>query len=76
MSRRHESYDDDDEGDGDGYVHELRNDDGKKKTDGWTERSGDTSDGKMGESLFMEFTLPGGACLFSIVGLTIPSRST
>lgn len=45
MSRRDEEYDDDDEGDGDGYVHELRNDDGKKKNR-MMDRFGDTSDGK------------------------------
>lgn len=38
MSRHDEEFDDDDERDSDGYVHELRCDDGKKRhrlMDGW-----------------------------------------
>lgn len=33
MRRPDDEYDDDDERDSDGYVHELRCDDGKKTTD-------------------------------------------
>lgn len=40
MSRHDGEFDDDDERDSDGYVHELRCDDGKKRhrlLDGWEE---------------------------------------
>lgn len=67
MSRHDEEYDDDDERDTDGYVHELHCDDGKKKTD-WL------MDGEEWSHQWWKngFKVAGGA---SIIGLTIPGST-
>lgn len=74
MSRHDEAYDAaddaDDERDGDGYVHELRCDDGKendKTMDGWG--------GMVTPGMDKQIKVPLLVC-FPIVGLIIPSRRT